>query len=74
MNPSFKDNRHDQSIQSISRKKLGCVVICGRESKGAQLDKPFHVMRKTDQSTNRDKPYPRLKLKYECFYAQIEML
>ena len=46
MNPSFKDNRHDQSIQSISRKKLGCVVISGRESKGAQLDKPFHVMRK----------------------------
>ena len=44
-NPEFKDNRHDQSIMSVSRKKLGCVRIDGLESKNAQPNKPFQVMR-----------------------------
>lgn len=48
LDPEFKENRHDQSIMSVARKKLGFVVIDGRESKNAQPDKPFHVMRKRD--------------------------
>ena len=47
-NPAFKENRHDQSIMSVARKKLGYVRIDGTESKNAQPDKPFHVMRKRD--------------------------
>ena len=44
-NPSFKENRHDQSIMSVSRKLLGCDRIDGFETKGAKPDMPFHVMR-----------------------------
>lgn len=43
INPVFKENRHDQSIMSVSRKLLGCVRIDGFESKGAKPDMPFHV-------------------------------
>ena len=45
INPSFKENRHDQSIMSVSRKLLGCDRIDGFETKGAKPDMPFHVMR-----------------------------
>lgn len=45
LNPLFKENRHDQSIMSVARKLLGCVVINGSETKGQRPDMPFHVMR-----------------------------
>jgi len=48
LEPAFEDNRHDQSVMSLSRKKVGYVHIDGMESKYAQPDKPFHVMRKRD--------------------------
>ena len=47
----FKDNRHEQSITSILRKKIGSVVIDGDESwmvpfgKGASLKYPFWATR-----------------------------
>ncbi|KAL7509254.1 hypothetical protein ACHAXN_006271 [Cyclotella atomus] len=44
-NPHFRENRHDQSLSSVSRKLHGCEVVSGRESKDAQPDKPFHVLR-----------------------------
>ena len=48
LDPLFKDNRHDQSIFSVSRKILGYVAISGKESKDAKPDMPFHVMRKKE--------------------------
>jgi hypothetical protein len=45
MRPEFKENRHDQSIMSIAKKILGCIVISGGDTKGSRPDKPFHVMR-----------------------------
>mmetsp|Transcript_4338 Transcript_4338/g.9715 ORF Transcript_4338/g.9715 Transcript_4338/m.9715 type:complete len:308 (-) Transcript_4338:119-1042(-) len=42
----FKDNRHDQSISSVSRKQLGCIVVDGSETWGDSLDdKPFQALR-----------------------------
>lgn len=35
------DNRHDQSIQSVAKKLLGCVTVSADEHAGAKLDKPF---------------------------------
>lgn len=46
--PEFKENRHDQSIMSVVRKKLGFVRVDGMETKHAQQDKPFHLTRKRD--------------------------
>lgn len=43
--PFFVENRHDQSIMSISWKKIGCISISYEETKFSQEDKPFHVMR-----------------------------
>ena len=48
LNTEFKENRHDQSIMSVARKKLGYVRVDGYESKKSDPDKPFHVMRKRD--------------------------
>jgi len=48
LNPQFKENRHDQSIMSLARKKLGYVRINGSESKGTQTKYPFHVARIRD--------------------------
>ena len=45
LNPSFKENRHDQSIMSISRKLLGCVKVSATETKNKRPDMPFHVTR-----------------------------
>jgi hypothetical protein len=50
-NPYFNDNRHDQSISSIIRKKIGSIVIEGDESwfppfgQGKSLDYPFWATR-----------------------------
>ena len=47
----FKENRHDQSISSLLRKKMGSVVINGDESwtppfgSGKSLNYPFWAMR-----------------------------
>lgn len=47
----FKDNRHDQSISSLLRKKMGSVVVEGDESwfthfgKGESLKYPFWALR-----------------------------
>ena len=46
--PAFRENRHDQSIMSLSRKILGYVWVNGQESKGEKPDMPFHVMRRRD--------------------------
>jgi hypothetical protein len=54
LNPGFKDNRHDQSISSVSRKIHGCEKVSGRESKGNQPDKPFHVMRLKSPPTPKE--------------------
>jgi len=54
LNRGFKDNRHDQSISSVSRKIHGCENVSGRESKGNQPDKPFHVMRLKSPPTPKE--------------------
>lgn len=46
--PSFRENRHDQSIMGVSRKKMGYVWVNGIESKRELADMPFHVLRKRD--------------------------
>ena len=49
--PEFHDNRHDQSITSVLRKKIGSVVVDGDESWvppfgiGRSLQYPFWAMR-----------------------------
>ena len=51
----FKDNRHEQSISSVLRKKIGSVVIDGDESwmqpfgRGESLKYPFWATRYNDR-------------------------
>ena len=46
MNPGFKDNRHDQSIQSVAKKLLECVTLSAAEHHlKAEADKPFRSSR-----------------------------
>ena len=50
-NVYFKDNRHEQSVTSVLRKKIGSVVIDGDESwmqplgEGESLKYPFWATR-----------------------------
>eukprot|EP00985_Skeletonema_marinoi_P020593 scaffold12293_cov120-Skeletonema_marinoi.AAC.12 len=46
LTPDFNDNRHDQSLSSLSRKIHGCEMLSADdESNSGASDKPFHVMR-----------------------------
>jgi hypothetical protein len=46
LNPNFKQNRHDQSISSLSRKLLGSVVLKDETYPSGNKDVPFWASRK----------------------------
>ena len=41
LNPLFRDNRHDQSISSVTRKQVGCLMYRDETYPSKQPDKPF---------------------------------
>ena len=46
LTPDFNDNRHDQSLSSLSRKIHGCEMLSADDdSNSGASDKPFHVTR-----------------------------
>ena len=44
-NDEFRDNRHDQSIISVSAKMVGCITVDYDEADLKEPDKPFHITR-----------------------------
>jgi len=45
INSAFLDNRHDQSVSSVARKLVGCLVYPDESYPPNQLDKPFWASR-----------------------------